>query len=94
MINVHTISVSIPEGKRRLRTWRSGNSDTEIDVKGVLYRDVYVMQLIQHSDIYRMNSKKSLMTILIQSQQNFEFDGRLSTCNRNHRVIRRAIHKF
>ena len=50
MVNVHKSLVWIPEGKRPLRAWRRWNGNTEIDVKDVLYRDVYFMQLIQHSD--------------------------------------------
>jgi hypothetical protein len=93
MINVQKRLVSISEEKR-LRVWCRWNSNTEIDVKEAWYRDVYVTQLIQHSDIYRMNRKKNLSTILIQSHKNFEFDQCLSNSDRKLHLIHTANHKL
>jgi hypothetical protein len=72
MINVHKILVWISERKRSLRAWRRWNGNTENGVKEVWYMDVYCMQLNQHSDKYRVVSKKKLRLILSKGRQNFD----------------------
>jgi hypothetical protein len=52
------IKFSPHERKRRLLAWRRWNSNTVINVNAVRYRDVYVMQLIQHRNQVEHTIKK------------------------------------
>ena len=48
-------------------------------ISTLCYRDVYLIQLIQNSDKYRMNTTKNLRLILSERCQNLDFFDRLST---------------